>query len=137
MCLSVSGPTAPVSRVQSSRLQRRVPLLRLHASETEDSLPSIALSGFAQVVGEDFRFVQTPTKPRRLFNSLSSRSSRQEAPHLRHRNPPLFQPIDSTKVHVLGRTSKLTSGPVAEARVPLISQSPCSGPGLCLDQTKP
>ena len=41
---------------QASRFRLGEPVLRFHASDSEASSPSVVSSGFAQVLGDDFRF---------------------------------------------------------------------------------
>ena len=127
---------------QSSRFQQGVPVLRLHASDSEGSLPSIASSGFAQVVREDFRFFPDSDADS-PGNARSSLSSHPEALGLRYRYPPQFQPIDVRPrfMYSIG-LSNITAGPAAEARMPISSQDlagvllgaqSCANILLCLD----
>ena len=77
---------------QASRFRGGEPVFRFHASDSEASSPSVASPGFAQVLGDDFRFFpsEDETSPAASSDSLSSYLSR---PDLRHRHP---QPAPGT-----------------------------------------
>ena len=78
---------------QASRFRVGEPVFRFHASDSEASSPSVASSGFAQVLGDDFRFFpsEDEVSPAVSSDSLSSRLSR---PGLRYRHPRPWVPID-------------------------------------------
>ena len=108
---------------QASRFRFGEPVFRFHASDSEASSPSVASSGFAQVLGDDFRLFpsEDEASPAASSDSLSSRLSR---PGLRYRHPQPWVPIDIRPryMYVTG-LSAITAAASTEARLPMIFQS--------------
>ena len=108
---------------QASRFRLGEPVLRFHASDSEASSPSVVSSGFAQVLGDDFRFFPSEDEatPAASSDSLSSRPSR---PGLRYRHPQPWVPIDIRPRYMYSAgLSDITASASAEARLPMIFQS--------------
>ena len=109
---------------QASRFRVGEPVFRFHASDSEASSPSVASSGFAQVLGDDFRFFpsEDEASPAASSDSLSSSLSR---PGLRYRHPEPWVPIDIRPRYMYseGLFLAITASASAEARLPMIFQS--------------
>ena len=108
---------------QASRFRVGEPVFRFHASDSEASSPSVASSGFAQVLGDDFRFFPSKDEasPAASSDSLSSRLSR---PGLRYRHPRPWVPIDIRPRYMYSTgLLAITASAAAEARLPMIFQS--------------
>ena len=108
---------------QASRFRLGEPVFRFHASDSEASSPSIASSGFAQVLGDDFRFFpsEDEASPAASSDSLSSRPSR---PGLRYRHPQPWVPIDIRPRYMYpAGLSAIAVSASTEARLPMIFQS--------------
>ena len=126
---------------QASRFRVGEPVFRFHASDSEASSPSVASSGFAQVLGNDFRFFPSKDEasPAASSDSLSSSLSR---PGLRYRHPQPLVPIDIRPRYMYSAgLLAIIALASAEARLPMIFQSlegnPVRVTGLRLDSSLP
>ena len=109
---------------QASRFLVGVPILRFHASDSEASSPSIPSSGFAQVVGEDFRFFPSEDEVASPVSSLDSLTSHRSSPGLRYRHPSPRMPIDIRPRYMYSAgLLAITASDPADATMPLRFQS--------------
>ena len=118
-----SGSSSRVSWGQASRFRVGEPVFRFHASDSEASSPSVASSGFAQVLENDFRFFasEDEASPAASSDSLSSSLSR---PGLRYRHPQPWVPIDIRPRYMYSAgLLTIIALASAEARWPMIFQS--------------
>ena len=127
---------------QASRFRVGEPVFRFHDSDSEASSPSLASAGFAQVLGNDFRFFpsEDEASPAASSESLSSSLSR---PGLRYRHPQPWVPIDIRPRYMYSAgLFAIVALASAEARLPMIFKSlegvlfgsqACAWTLLCLD----